>query len=110
MADIYLTSLLGEHVLKLTRFVNESVLKILLNRDVEAYLCLFYAYRYHEEEIVYLDDFQVRKSVVKDMTEETCGVHVVLSGVVVIMLATGPKVRGFRPGRGRWISKSDKNP
>jgi hypothetical protein len=52
MADIYLTSLLGEHVLKLTRFVNEAVLKILKIRDVEAYLCLFYAYRYHEGEIV----------------------------------------------------------
>jgi hypothetical protein len=26
-----------------------------------------------------------------------------LSGVVVSVLATGPKVRGFKPGRGRWI-------
>jgi hypothetical protein len=25
-------------------------------------------------------------------------------------LATGPKVRGFKPGRGRWIFKGDKNP
>jgi hypothetical protein len=26
------------------------------------------------------------------------------------VLATGPKVRGFNPGRGRWIFKGDKNP
>jgi hypothetical protein len=26
-----------------------------------------------------------------------------LGGVVVSVLATGPKVRGFKPGRGRWI-------
>jgi hypothetical protein len=29
---------------------------------------------------------------------------------VVSMLATGPKVRGFDPDRGRWIFKGDKNP
>jgi hypothetical protein len=26
------------------------------------------------------------------------------------VLATGPKVSGFKPGRGRWIFKGDKNP
>jgi hypothetical protein len=26
------------------------------------------------------------------------------------VLATGPKVRGFDPDRGRWIFKGDKNP
>jgi hypothetical protein len=26
------------------------------------------------------------------------------------VLATRPKVRGFKPGRGRWIFKGDKNP
>jgi hypothetical protein len=26
-----------------------------------------------------------------------------LGGLVVSVLATGPKVRGFKPGRGRWI-------
>jgi hypothetical protein len=26
-----------------------------------------------------------------------------LGGVVVSVLATGPKVRGFKSGRGRWI-------
>jgi hypothetical protein len=26
-------------------------------------------------------------------------------GVVVSVLDTGPKVRGFKPGRGRWILK-----
>jgi hypothetical protein len=35
---------------------------------------------------------------------------VVLGGLVVSVLATGPKVRGFNPGRGRWIFKGDKNP
>jgi hypothetical protein len=29
---------------------------------------------------------------------------------LVIVLAIGRKVRGFRPGRGRWIFNSDKNP
>jgi hypothetical protein len=34
-----------------------------------------------------------------------------LGGLVVSVLATGPKVRGFDPGRGRWIFfKGDKNP
>jgi hypothetical protein len=34
---------------------------------------------------------------------------VALGGLVVIVLATGPKVRGFKLGRGR-IFKDDKNP
>jgi hypothetical protein len=29
---------------------------------------------------------------------------------VVSVLATGPKVRGLDPDRGRWIFKGDKNP
>jgi hypothetical protein len=36
--------------------------------------------------------------------------RVVLVGLVVSVLATGPKVRGFDPDRGRWIFKGDKNP
>jgi hypothetical protein len=28
---------------------------------------------------------------------------IALGGLVVSVLATGPKVRGFKPGRGRWI-------
>jgi molybdopterin-binding protein len=28
---------------------------------------------------------------------------VTLGGLVVSMLATGLKVRGFKPGRGRWV-------
>jgi hypothetical protein len=33
-----------------------------------------------------------------------------LAGIVVIMLAIGPKVRGFKPGRGRRIFKGDESP
>jgi hypothetical protein len=33
-----------------------------------------------------------------------------LGGLVVSVLATGPKVRWFDPDRGRWIFKGDKNP
>jgi hypothetical protein len=33
-----------------------------------------------------------------------------LGGLVVSMLTTGPKVRGFDPDRRRWIFKGDKNP
>jgi hypothetical protein len=33
---------------------------------------------------------------------------VVLGGVMVSVLAIGPKVCGFNPGRGRWIFKGDK--
>jgi hypothetical protein len=33
-----------------------------------------------------------------------------LGGLVVSVLATGPKVRGFDPYRDRWIFKGDKNP
>jgi hypothetical protein len=29
--------------------------------------------------------------------------NVALGGIVVSVLTTGPKVRGFKPGRGRWI-------
>jgi hypothetical protein len=29
--------------------------------------------------------------------------YVALGGLVLSVLATGPKVRGFKPGRGRWI-------
>jgi hypothetical protein len=42
--------------------------------------------------------------------DEVASVHnlfqkylVALGGVLVSVLATGPKVRGFKPGRGRWI-------
>jgi hypothetical protein len=35
---------------------------------------------------------------------------VALGGLVVSVLGTGPKVRGFDPDRGRWIFKGDKNP
>jgi hypothetical protein len=31
------------------------------------------------------------------------------SGLVVIALAIGPKVLGFKPGRGKWIIKGDRN-
>jgi hypothetical protein len=34
---------------------------------------------------------------------------VVLSGLVVVMLATGPKVCRFKPGCGQWVFKGDKN-
>jgi hypothetical protein len=36
--------------------------------------------------------------------------NVALGGLVVSVLATGPKVRGFDPDRGRWIFKGDRNP
>jgi hypothetical protein len=32
-----------------------------------------------------------------------------LGGLVVIVLAIGPKVRGFKPGQGWWAFKGDKN-
>ena len=31
-------------------------------------------------------------------------------GPVVIILGTGSEVRGFKPGRGRWIVSERKNP
>jgi hypothetical protein len=33
-----------------------------------------------------------------------------LGGLVVSVLAFGPNFRVFKPGRGRWIFKGDKNP
>jgi hypothetical protein len=33
-----------------------------------------------------------------------------LGGIVVIVLAIGPNVRRFKPGRGRWIFKDCKHP
>jgi hypothetical protein len=35
---------------------------------------------------------------------------VVLSGLVIIVLAIGPQVRGFKPGRGQLIFEGDTNP
>jgi hypothetical protein len=35
---------------------------------------------------------------------------VVLGGILVSVLATSPKVLGFRPGRGRWILRGDDSP
>jgi hypothetical protein len=35
---------------------------------------------------------------------------IALSGLNGSVLATGPKVRGFKPGRGQWTFKGDKNP
>jgi hypothetical protein len=32
---------------------------------------------------------------------QMCMIEVVLGGLVVIVLAIGPKVRGFKPGQGR---------
>jgi hypothetical protein len=37
-------------------------------------------------------------------------VCIMVGGLVVSVLSTGPKVRGFDPDRGRWIFKDDKNP
>jgi hypothetical protein len=34
---------------------------------------------------------------------------VVLGGVMVIVLANGPKVHGFKPGRQRWIIVCEKS-
>jgi hypothetical protein len=34
----------------------------------------------------------------------------VLCGLVVNVLVIGPKFRGFKPGRGWWAFKGDKNP
>jgi hypothetical protein len=36
-------------------------------------------------------------------------IYVAIGGLVVIELAIGPKVSGFKSGRGRWVSKDDKN-
>jgi hypothetical protein len=33
--------------------------------------------------------------------------EIILSGLMVIMLATGPKVHEFKPGQGQWIFKGD---
>jgi hypothetical protein len=38
------------------------------------------------------------------------GDYVAFGGIVVIVLAIGPKVRGLKPGRGQWIFKEYKNP
>jgi hypothetical protein len=35
---------------------------------------------------------------------------VVLGNGIVIVLATEPKIRGFKPGRQRWIFRGDTNP
>jgi hypothetical protein len=36
--------------------------------------------------------------------------NVAIGGLEVIVLATTPKVRGFKSGRGQWIFKGDKIP
>jgi hypothetical protein len=47
-------------------------------------------------------------SVHNDLAIEQFNTHVAFGGLVVSVLATGPKVRGFKPGRVRWIFKGDK--
>jgi hypothetical protein len=39
----------------------------------------------------------------KEINEAANYMAVALGGLVVSVLATGPKVRGFKPGRRRWI-------
>ena len=39
-----------------------------------------------------------------------CQIQVDTGGPVVIILATGSEVRGFKPGQGRWIVSERKNP
>jgi hypothetical protein len=43
-----------------------------------------------------------------------CGLNVpstkLACGLVIIVLAIGPKVCGFKHGRGKWIFKGNKNP
>jgi hypothetical protein len=49
-----------------------------------------------------------------DFVKDYCRViskHVTIRGLVVIVLARGSKIRGFKPGRQRWtFLKGDKNP
>jgi hypothetical protein len=40
--------------------------------------------------------------------KEGGGFVIVLGSIVFIVLATGPKVRGFKPGRMGWVFESDK--
>ena len=42
-------------------------------------------------------------------TRYNTGDEVDIGGHVVIILATGFEVRGFKPGRGRWIFSERKN-
>jgi hypothetical protein len=44
--------------------------------------------------------------VTKDPFNKISWENVALGGLVVSVLATGPKVRGFNSGRGRWIFKN----
>jgi hypothetical protein len=37
-------------------------------------------------------------------------IKVVIGGVIVSVLVTGPMARWFKPGREGWILKGDKNP
>jgi hypothetical protein len=55
--------------------------------------------------IIAVDDFQSHslKGCIFFVSITSCG-------LVISVLATGPKVRGFDPDRGRWIFKGDKNP
>jgi hypothetical protein len=53
------------------------------------------------------------KAYIRNMFLIICNLNVAkvaLGGLAVILLATGPKVRGFKTGGGRLIFKSDKNP
>jgi hypothetical protein len=37
------------------------------------------------------------------VTEGLRNLIIILGGVIVIVIATGPKVCGFKPGRRRWV-------
>ena len=49
-------------------------------------------------------------SVRKDLTYQLTPFFFDSSGPVVIILSSGYEVRGFDPGRGRWIFSERKNP
>jgi hypothetical protein len=64
--------------------------------------------------VVYNESCETHKQKVKICRLLKKMVDIVLSGRPLSssgsVPATGPKIRGFKPGRGRWIFKGDKRP
>jgi hypothetical protein len=58
---------------------------------------------YHCENFV--SDKELCNHLNDNCTIELHELKITLSGLVVIMLAIGPKIHGFKPSRGRWIFK-----
>jgi hypothetical protein len=90
-------------VLYLTETTKYNCICFANNCNLYSFLSFFF-YRWVQEFMHEID----LPSCVSNYYFASCW-NVALGGVVVSVLATGPKVRGFKPGRERWVLRMIKS-